>query len=276
MLSLVLAVLALPVVLSAQVQLTSPFSASYCIGSNITIKWSYKAGAFESSPKVSIELKRSDGATVRQIAAVGASTGQFIWMVPGGLTPGNGYIIALSAPAGGATTTQFAINGLPQITMPPMSVALCEGAPHTLSVAFAGGTVSSIQWRRNGTNIAGATGATLPITASTSTAGAYSVVLSSACGPVTSNAAQVTLSPPTTMTVTPVSKTLRVFTAQASGPSPSFQWRRNGVPIAGQTGNVISVEPGAETAGTYSVVVSSSCATPVTATDPSWVVGTGN
>lgn len=79
------------------------------------------------------------------------------------------------------------------ITNQPMSQVLVSGDTATLSVAVSGAEIPAYQWRYNGTNIIGETGATLTITGMTvAQSGRYDVVVSNSLGVVTSAVARVT------------------------------------------------------------------------------------
>jgi hypothetical protein len=81
----------------------------------------------------------------------------------------------------------------PTLTTQPLSQHLAAGANATLSVA-ATGTGVSYQWKKDGTAIAGATGASLALSnASAGTMGFYSVTVSSSAGTVESALAIVTV-----------------------------------------------------------------------------------
>lgn len=92
------------------------------------------------------------------------------------------------------------ITGLapaPQITHPPVSHAVWTGAPATFSVSAMGSPLS-YQWRRRGTNLAGATHSTHAIAAANADdAGDYDVLVSGPCGSTASPTATLTVhSPP--------------------------------------------------------------------------------
>jgi hypothetical protein len=79
------------------------------------------------------------------------------------------------------------------ITNQPMSQVLVSGDTATLSVAVSGAEIPAYQWRCNGTNITGETGATLTIAGMTvAQSGRYDVVVSNSLGVVTSAVARVT------------------------------------------------------------------------------------
>lgn len=82
----------------------------------------------------------------------------------------------------------------PTIATGPAAATVAAGQPATFSVS-AGGSALSYQWRVDGVDIAGATGAsyTTPPTVSSDSGKAYSVVVSNAGGSVTSSAASLTV-----------------------------------------------------------------------------------
>ncbi len=87
----------------------------------------------------------------------------------------------------------------PAITTQPQGRSVTAGGAVSFTVA-ASGTTPTYQWRKNGTAIPGATGATFSIgAATTGDAGTYTVVVSNSSGSVTSAAATltVTVAPPT-------------------------------------------------------------------------------
>ncbi len=81
---------------------------------------------------------------------------------------------------------------LPQITQPPVGGAFLVGTPHTLSVKIEGTGAFRYQWRRNGSDLPGATNASLAIlSAQVVHSGSYRVVVLGAFSSVTSDAAWV-------------------------------------------------------------------------------------
>ena len=159
------------------------------------------------------------------------------------------------------------------ITTQPTAQSVCTGAPLNLTVA-ATGTNLSYQWRRGGTNITGATSATLNIPAAAAgDAGNYDVVISSPCGNLTSNAVTVTVNTAPTITAQPTAQAAcaggnATFNVTATGTGLTYQWQLNGANVTTGTGgttNAYTVPVSAATLGNYTVIVSNgSC--PVTST----------
>lgn len=142
------------------------------------------------------------------------------------------------------TFTIEGLNTAPAIVTGPLGRTVAAGSQVTFSVTATGSPVPTYQWRKDGANIAGATGATLTLTnVQPGDAGAYSVLVSNAVGSVAS--------PPATLTVTsgpgniafttqPVSQTIAagttvVFSGAASG-ATLYQWHRDGADLPGATG----------------------------------------
>ncbi|MGH9841533.1 MAG: immunoglobulin domain-containing protein, partial [Blastocatellia bacterium] len=122
------------------------------------------------------------------------------------------------------------------------------------------------QWRRNGSNIAGATAATYNLASATSAnAGSYDVVITSSCGALTSQAATLAVNPATAITTQPANQSASAgqsvtFSVTASGASLTYQWRKNGSAISGATAsNYTIASVTAADAGNYDVVVTGAC-----------------
>ncbi|MGH9846212.1 MAG: hypothetical protein ACREEM_46515 [Blastocatellia bacterium] len=95
--------------------------------------------------------------------------------------------VCLLSPRAAAQTCQP-----PGVTAQPANQAVCSGAPASFSVTTSGTGPFSYQWRKNGVAIGGATGASYSIAfANPGDAGNYDVVISNACGMVTSAASLV-------------------------------------------------------------------------------------
>jgi hypothetical protein len=244
----------------------------WCAGSTQTIRWS-SVGV----QNVKIEVSSNGGQSWSVlVASVSAQQGSYQWSIPSTQTPGTQYRIRISDAADSTlfdvSDANFSIAGPPQLTAQPQPATVCEGQSVVLSVG-AQGTALTYQWRRNGQNIPGATQATYQFVATLSDAGIYDVVVSNACGSVTSDTVRVTVKerpritqqPPASLTVcVGQSVTLRVT---ATGTGLRYQWRRNGTPIPGATQSsytIAAVQPA--DSGIYDVIVSGECEPPAYST----------
>jgi hypothetical protein len=107
----------------------------------------------------------------------------------------------------------------PAIGTQPQSQTVNAGAPVSFFITATGTAPLSYQWRKDGTNLAGATGATNRIGAAQSTnAGNYAVVVTNVAGSVTSAVAALTIVivPPQITSLVPAGGGL--FTLSGTGP----------------------------------------------------------
>jgi hypothetical protein len=171
-----------------------------------------------------------------------------------------------SAPASGT----IIINPVTTATDFDNAVRCVGGASVTFTTTAGGTGPFTYQWSKGGAPIAGATNNSYtiagPITAAQ--AGTYSVTVSGACG-TASQDATLTVNPVTTATdpsdaARCVGGASVTFTTTAGGTGPfTYQWSKDGAPIAGATNNSYTVT-GPITAvqgGTYSVTISGTCGT---------------
>lgn len=181
------------------------------------------------------------------------------------------YTVVATNSAGSATSNGavLTVNSTPVITTQPVSQAVTVGAPVTFSVVASGSPTPTYRWKKNGTNISGATNSTYTISSTTTgSAASYTVTVTNSVGAVTSDAAILTVNPATSapaFTTQPASQTVSVgnpvtFNAVASGsPTPTYQWKKGGVNISGATSasyTISSVALG--DANTYTVVATNS------------------
>jgi len=161
---------------------------------------------------------------------------------------------------------------LPSITSQPANVTVDAGRTATFSVAASSSSTLSYQWRRNGSNISGATAAsyTTPATTTADNGASYSVVVTNSAGSVTSSAATLTVrsatvtlpsitSQPASVTVD-AGRTASFSVAASSSAALSYQWRRNGSNISGATAAnyTTPATTSADNGANYSVVVTNS------------------
>ncbi|HVU35560.1 MAG TPA: pectinesterase family protein [Opitutaceae bacterium] len=175
------------------------------------------------------------------------------------------------------TLTINSVTGLtainpPSITAQPAAISVNPGQAGTLTVVAAGTSPLAYQWKKDGTAIAGATSASYTIaSAATADAGNYTVTITNTYGNVTSSAAAVTVTTqpiPATITSQPASVTVNAgqnatFSVAAYGSSPvTYQWNKNGTPLAGTTSSSLGLSNVATTdAATYTVTVANAAGT---------------
>ncbi|HRE80569.1 MAG TPA: immunoglobulin domain-containing protein, partial [Opitutaceae bacterium] len=159
----------------------------------------------------------------------------------------------------------------PSIASQPQAVSATVGGNASFTVTAAGSVPMSFAWMKDGVEIAGAVQPTLVLSnLQLSDRGHYTVIVRNAGGIVTSAQALLTVTPAPTLGVPtilahPVPQTVNagdpaVFSVTAQGNMPlSYQWRQNGVPIAGATQSSFKLNSvGLVDAGRYSVVVTNS------------------
>ncbi len=187
-----------------------------------------------------------------------------------GVAPGDaGTYTVVASNAGGSATSDAAIlivGVAPVYTVQPAGRMAAAGAAVTFTAAANGVPTPTYQWRKDGADIPGATGATYTIASVTyADAGAYSVVAVNVAGSATSGDAVLAVGVAPVITTQPVSKTTTAglsvtFTAAATGsPAPTYQWRKDGVAISGATGSSYRIATVQRAdAGIYTVVAANS------------------
>jgi hypothetical protein len=152
------------------------------------------------------------------------------------------------------------------ISNQPQDITVCSGTDATFSVTASGSNLS-YQWSEStdGGNsfsaIAGATENTYTFTAgSVDDNNQYRVTITeAACGAVVSSVAVINVNPTPVVTITASPSTVILpgqtvqLNASATPTSTSFNWFKNGGPIAGQSGSSINIS--ANGAGTYTASV---------------------
>jgi hypothetical protein len=158
--------------------------------------------------------------------------------------------------------TVYADTALAIRTQPTAQVGIV-GNVVTFSFIATSGEPISYQWRKNGVTISGATASTytIPVVATTD-AGNYSCIVSDYDELLLSSIASLTVQVPPAITSQPSARTVlqgasASFTVAATGtPTPTYQWRLDGVAISGATSatyTVSSAQPA--NAGNYTCVV---------------------
>lgn len=154
----------------------------------------------------------------------------------------------------------------PVITVQPTNETVLGGGPANLYVGATGDPSPAYAWFFKGALVTGQASAYLNISqAQTSHQGIYHAVVSNEAGVVTSDAAEllVVTNAPAILTH-PADQTVTLgqfasFSVIATGlPPPRYQWRFNGVDLAGRIGASLNFRAEETNAGDYSVVASNS------------------
>jgi DNA/RNA endonuclease G (NUC1)/ribonucleotide monophosphatase NagD (HAD superfamily) len=172
---------------------------------------------------------------------------------------------------GDATTgTPATQASTPVITAQPAAQTVLEGAKVSFSVTATGNGTLTYQWKKNGADLAGQTASTLnfdPV--ALADAGSYAVVVTNTLNGTTATAtsaiAGLTVNPVATqpiITAQPAAQTVLEgaranFSVTATGNGTlTYQWKKNGADLAGQTASTLSFDPVAlADAGSYAVAV---------------------
>ena len=151
----------------------------------------------------------------------------------------------------------------PNILTNPVSITVTAGVTATFTVSATGIPEPTYQWLKDGTNVVGATGATLAITnAQDGDAGAYSVVVSNSAGNVHSDSATLTVfdvPPVADFSGSPVSglPTLMVtFTDTSTGNITNRFWSFGDGDTTNTTATIL--DHAYSPAGTYTVTLTTS------------------
>ncbi len=97
------------------------------------------------------------------------------------------YTVTVTGSSGGGAT-------MPAISTQPQSQTVTSGSNVMFAVSATGSPAPTYQWRKDGNDLAGETGASLSLTnVQTSAAGSYTVVVTNSAGSVTSQAAMLTV-----------------------------------------------------------------------------------
>lgn len=189
-------------------------------------------------------------------------------------------IVVVAADSGAGTNTGVVLNTTgfvasdtsivkvpvgPQITTQPVDVSVGEGSAITLtlSVTATGDPSPTYQWFFDDVAISGATESILKLTEITAAReGNYFVQVSNSVGTVQSRTAVVTVftkpvfvTQPVATVTQPRGTTVALDGVATAKPSPTYQWNRDGAPIAGATASTLTLTNVAEDhSGTYTLV----------------------
>jgi len=178
-----------------------------------------------------------------------------------------GYAPGATALAGNLSTELRVIAyripaGTPTVLVLPATLARDPGQSATFKAVVTGDGPFTYQWRKNGAPLAGETAATLTLASpATGDSGAYDVVVTAGTNVITSAAVTLTVQPvtatvQTTATAYDLGQTATLAATVVSVEPPTYQWQKDGTPLAGQTTATLTLANlQATDAGSYAVVV---------------------
>jgi hypothetical protein len=175
------------------------------------------------------------------------------------------YSVVVTNVAGSVTSAVAALTiwSPPSISGQPQSRTNVLGTTAVFAVAAVGTSPLSYQWQFNGGNMSGAIGTSLTLNnVQPADVGAYCVVVTNGAGAVTSAVVTLTVLLPPTLAMQPRSHTnvasvTAAFSAMAIGTPPfAYQWRFNGVNVAGASGPTLTLNyPQFGDSGNYTLFV---------------------
>lgn len=156
------------------------------------------------------------------------------------------------------------VHTAPSISTHPASQTIVKDNPVTFTVVADGIPAPAYQWKKDNSDIPGATSSSYTIASvQTSNAGAYTVDVSNAVSTITSNAAILTVHTAPSISTHPSNETIIegnpvTLSVLATGnPAPDYQWKKNNVNIPGANSNTYQISSSDRNdAGSYTVVVS--------------------
>ncbi|MBU3699868.1 MAG: hypothetical protein FGM33_07645 [Candidatus Kapabacteria bacterium] len=239
-------------------------SSTLCEGSPVNVSWS--ADGMLASDTYSIQ-RSADGKTWTSIVS-GLKTRSHNW-TPKAEDMGGSIQMRVRASRGnvGLSPITYTTGTLASITGQPQGTMSCSGRPLTLTVATTTSD-ATFQWRKDGTNIAGANSATYSIAnAAASASGSYDVVLTTGCGSKTSDAAVVMIADSPVITQQPTARSISAGAAlelsvTAVGPGLTYQWTHNGTDIPAPEGTAATLKiasASVDRQGTYQCSITSEC-----------------
>lgn len=185
-------------------------------------------------------------------AAIGGATNATLTLSSVSSTDAANYAAVATNSAGSVTSNTAALTVVapvrPTITTQPTAQSAAPGSTVQFTVAASGTPTPTYQWTKNGVAVSGWTNATLTLPGvTTNDVAAYAAIATNSAGSVTSNSVRLTLAAAPVITTQPVSQTASAastvtFMVAASGsPTPTYQWLKNGVAIAGWTNATLTL-----------------------------------
>ncbi|MBE2213577.1 MAG: immunoglobulin domain-containing protein [Opitutaceae bacterium] len=248
----------------------TPVAASVTGGPTTTYQWQLSTDGGTNYADIDAGANASAATTTLSIANVQSShAGHYRLKAITSYTGAVSGAVSISSTSTAANVSVTSDALPPSIVTPPADTTVLVDGSTTLSVVAGGSTPLGYQWARstdggaNYADISGATSASYTLSsAQLADTGLYRVTVTNSQGSITSAAATVTVQQGPVISGQPVGGSINpgaalTLSVTATGtPAPTYQWKRNGVTIAGATSAsyAISAATGAE-AGNYTVAV---------------------
>jgi formylglycine-generating enzyme required for sulfatase activity len=176
------------------------------------------------------------------------------------------------------SATVLTVNDPVVIVTPPLAQAANAGQQVTLRVNVTGTEPISFQWRKNGVPLSDQNAPQLVLEVDANSTGFYDVVVTNPLGSIYTLPALLTALVPPVLTSQPSSQDYQnlsvgstaFFSVTADGPNLTYQWRRNGSNLSGQTSSMLmlsNIQNANE--GVYDVLVKNSFGAVLS--DPVWL-----
>ncbi|MCX8517132.1 MAG: hypothetical protein ORN29_03565, partial [Rhodoferax sp.] len=197
------------------------------------------------------------------------------------------FTVVVSNSAGAATSSEAKLTVTSTaepaaITTQPADQSVLTGTSASFSVSATGTLPLIYQWRKNGTDIPGATSSTYttPATSLSEDGDQYSAVVGNNFNKVTSSRATLTVTVAPTINTQPANQSVTTgqtatFSVAATGTAPlGYQWKKNGTDIPGATLSTYTTPAisSADNAAVFTVVVSNSAGFTVTSSNATLTV----
>jgi Immunoglobulin I-set domain/SprB repeat len=225
-----------------------PVGATKCVGDNYSLSvTAANAGSYQWQ-KDGATVSTANPFNINNIQTTAAGTYRVIVNGAG----------ACAAETVTSTSVVLNVNSPVVVVSQPVAQTVCEGATVVFSVGL-GGTLTGVQWYKNGVAIGGATSGSYSLATTVANNGdKYKVELFGPCGNLMSNEVLLTVNSKPTISVQPVGATKCVgdnyslsVTAANAG---SYQWQKDGATVS--TANPFNINNiQTTTAGTYRVIV---------------------
>ncbi len=231
----------------------NPSNLTRCVGTSA----SFSVVATGTSPSFQWQLDGSD--------IVGANLAT-LNINPVSLADQGEYTCIVGNACGNLTSGPafLTVNVAPSFNTSPASQAICVGSPVTFTASATGSPAPTLQWRKNGVDIGGATGTSYTIpSVNAGSFGTYDCVATNSCTSVTSSGAVLTVNDVPQISLQPSPQAVcegEPFSfSVAATTTVTYQWRKNTVNIGGATSPILNGTATLGDVGSYDCVLTNSC-----------------